>query len=77
MCRAVAEMSADDMRRGLIAVWHDESYFNRYRLDHMETIKALPPTYGMPEGMWWLLKKYETKIFIINKRLFFGDNNFH
>lgn len=76
MCHAIADMSAEDMRNGLTAKWHDESYFNRYRLDHMEMIKALSPTYGMPEEAHWLRSRYETKILVLKKDWFFGSVDF-
>lgn len=49
---AMQEMAArieDDERRGMVAVWHDESHWNRYLIDHRpHTI--LPPLYCSPES---------------------------
>lgn len=45
MDRAVAE----DETNGLVAVWHDESHWNRYLLDHPPDVE-LPPSYCSPEG---------------------------
>jgi histo-blood group ABO system transferase len=39
----------DDLSRGLIAVWHDESHLNRYFIDHKPT-KILTPSYCYPES---------------------------
>jgi histo-blood group ABO system transferase len=38
----------DDLKRGMIAVWHDESHWNRYCVDHRPT-KLLSPSYCYPE----------------------------
>ena len=40
----------DDLSRGIVAVWHDESHWNRYCVDHKPT-KILSPSYCYPEGM--------------------------
>lgn len=36
-----------DLKRGLIAIWHDESHLNRYFIDHKPT-KVLSPSYCYP-----------------------------
>ena len=38
-----------DYARGLVALWHDESHYNRYVYDHPDTL-ILPPSYCYPEG---------------------------
>lgn len=38
----------DDLSRGVIAVWHDESHWNRYCIDHKPTV-ILSPSYCYPE----------------------------
>jgi histo-blood group ABO system transferase len=38
-----------DLHKGLIAVWHDESHWNRYCIDHKPTI-ILSPSYCYPES---------------------------
>jgi histo-blood group ABO system transferase len=38
----------DDLARGIIAVWHDESHWNRYCIDHPPTV-ILTPSYCYPE----------------------------
>jgi histo-blood group ABO system transferase len=40
----------DDLNRGLIAVWHDESHWNRYCVDHPPTV-ILNPSYCYPESV--------------------------
>jgi histo-blood group ABO system transferase len=43
----------DDASRGITAVWHDESHWNRYLIDHPPEV-VLPPTYCCPET--WQMK---------------------
>jgi histo-blood group ABO system transferase len=53
----------EDLRKNYIALWHDESYMNRYMVDNPPS-KVLPPTYAQPQG--W--SSYgETKILHIEK----------
>lgn len=42
----------NDLERGLIAVWHDESHWNRYCIDHPPTV-ILDPSYCYPES--WVI----------------------
>lgn len=52
-----------DLARGLIAVWHDESHWNRYCIDHPPTV-ILSPSYCYPES-WWL--PYSKKLLALDK----------
>lgn len=45
----MAEKIDDDLKRGIVAKWHDESHWNRYLIDHPPT-KILTPSYCHPEG---------------------------
>jgi histo-blood group ABO system transferase len=47
--RAVRDMVDDDGRRGLVAVWHDESYLNRVFCDRTPSL-MLSPSYCYPES---------------------------
>jgi histo-blood group ABO system transferase len=47
--RAVRDMVDADARRGLVAVWHDESHLNRIYCDDPPTL-MLSPSYCYPEG---------------------------
>lgn len=51
LCAAKAMRQAidDDLRQNLVAVWHDESHWNRYCLDRPPSV-VLPPTYCCPES---------------------------
>lgn len=54
----------DDLSRNLIAVWHDESHWNRYCVDHPPTV-ILNPSYCYPENWDWL--NYQKKIIALDK----------
>lgn len=58
-----------DIRNGIIALWHDESHLNRYILDH--PYKLLSPAYLYPEG--WKLP-FPKKILVRDKSLFGGHD---
>lgn len=45
----MAQAIEDDAQRGITAVWHDESHWNRYLIDHPPSV-VLPPTYCCPES---------------------------
>jgi histo-blood group ABO system transferase len=64
MCKVLSENIADDYRRGVIAVWHDESHLNRYFIDNPPTV-SLSPSYCYPES--WDL--------VFTKRLLALDKN--
>ena len=53
----------DDMNRGIIAVWHDESHWNRYCIDHKPTV-ILNPSYCYPES--WKLP-FPKKLLALDK----------
>ncbi len=52
-----------DLTHNFIAVWHDESHWNRYCIDHTPTV-ILSPSYCCPEG-WGL--PYIPKLMPLNK----------
>jgi histo-blood group ABO system transferase len=47
--RAIRDMVDEDRDRGLVAVWHDESYLNRVFCDRAPTV-ILSPSYCYPES---------------------------
>lgn len=49
MSKTLDETIANDISNGVIAIWYDESYLNRYLLT-LKYIKSLDPSYGYPEG---------------------------
>lgn len=47
--KTTTQLAAKDLSNGFIAVWHDESYWNKYCIDHQpDTI--LSPSYCYPES---------------------------
>jgi histo-blood group ABO system transferase len=53
----------EDLRRGIIAEWHDEAHWNRYCIDYPPTV-ILSPSYCYPEN--WKLK-YPKKLLALDK----------
>jgi SAM-dependent methyltransferase len=51
MAAVLAARIRDDMDRGIVAVWHDESHLNRYLADHPPSV-SLSPDYCFPED-WY------------------------
>lgn len=47
--RTMRQAIDEDLRHGLVAVWHDESHWNRYCLDRPPAV-VLPTTYCCPES---------------------------
>jgi len=44
------KMIQEDLSKGIIPLWHDESHLNRYFLDHQPSI-VLSPSYCYPESL--------------------------
>lgn len=51
MARRIADQVNRDLKKGYIAVWHDESHLNRYLIDYEPTV-ILNPSYCFPEADW-------------------------
>lgn len=67
MVHTLDERITEDERKGVIAVWHDESQINRYLVDFCN-YTLLSPAYLYPEG--WEIP-FEPKILLRDKRKFF------
>lgn len=52
-----------DLAKGIIAVWHDESHWNRYCIDHPPTV-VLSPSYCYPEN--WKIP-YKRRLLALDK----------
>lgn len=52
-----------DTKKNIIALWHDESHWNRYLFDHPDDVKILWPEYNQ-QKLW---KKWTIKILLRNK----------
>lgn len=63
IARVNAARIDEDLNRGVIAIWHDESHWNRYCIDHKPTL-ILSPSYCYPED-WHL--NYPQKLLALNK----------
>lgn len=61
--KTTLERIHDDLSRGIIAVWHDESHWNRYCIDFPPTL-ILTPSYCYPE--YWNLP-YSKKLLALEK----------
>lgn len=63
MSTTLAERIQDDLSRNVIAIWHDESHFNRYMIDNKPTL-ILDPGYCYPES--WKLD-YHKRLLALDK----------
>lgn len=48
LCKALVEMIDKDLQKNICAIWHDESYLNRYLIDNKPT-NILSPSYCFPD----------------------------
>ena len=72
--RAAETISANidaDLRKGIVAIWHDESHWNRYLNDNPPA-KVLSPSYCFPEGYdggyGWSAQAYPPVLVATDKR---------
>lgn len=63
IAKILSQRIDDDLSRGVIAVWHDESHWNRYCIDIRPT-HILSPSYCYPEN--WKLN-YPKKLLALDK----------
>lgn len=63
MCKVLSDRIADDYRRGVIAVWHDESHMNKYFIENPPTVE-LSPAYCYPES--WNIP-FDKKLLALDK----------
>ena len=69
MCERLSRNTEDDYKRGIIALWHDESHLNRYILDYKDRFRILSPAYIYPEDSDF---PFAEKIVCLNKDKFGG-----
>lgn len=75
MAETIAEWTLDDSSRGIVPIWHDESYLNAYRIQHPELFKLLPVQYAYPDKCG--VDGYDDiKIYKIHKASFFESFDF-
>jgi histo-blood group ABO system transferase len=63
LCKICAKNIDEDLSKGIIAVWHDESHLNRYFIDRPPK-KILTPSYCYPES--WKLP-YKKRLLALDK----------
>lgn len=56
LCHELKRRITEDEKRGIIALWHDESQLNRYLYDYPERFSVLEHSYGYPEE--WLVSSF-------------------
>jgi hypothetical protein len=64
---------ADDLRRGIVAKWHDESHLNHYLLHTQKNTRVLNYNYGFPEGHDLPLK-HDVYLQFLDKKTFGGHD---
>jgi hypothetical protein len=64
MSESILENIQDDLARGVIAVWHDESHLNRYFYDNPPAL-VLDHPFAVAENMTQI--KEESKVFFLDK----------
>lgn len=60
-----------DLKKGIIPLWHDESYLNRYMINYMKTKNPLilsekygsVKEYGMHDAIMWILPKHKYNVY--------------
>ena len=64
MAAELARRIEDDLSRGVIAVWHDESHLNKYFIENRKDVHIFDPGYMYPES---LDLPYTKRILALNK----------
>ena len=67
MAETIAYRVNDDLIRGVIALWHDESHMNRYLIDNPPTLSLTPSYCFAEEQMQNPDYPYEAKIIALRK----------
>lgn len=66
MCKTLIKNIDEDEKKGITAVWHDESHINKYLLTH--AVKAIPPRYLCPEERYHWYRKPFVRAILRDKR---------
>lgn len=67
MTRTLASWANEDMEKGIVPIWHDESYFNKYRLLNASKFRILGTTYGWPEIVDNVVQEEKYKAMLLDK----------
>jgi histo-blood group ABO system transferase len=68
----ITKMIDKDAENGMVAVWHDESYLNRYFIDNKPSL-ILDPSYCYPDianaarAVEWRLTQFKPKLIALDK----------
>ena len=62
----IQKRTDDDLRDGIIAVWHDESHLNKFFIENRERVNTLPSSYAYPEDFSNVCN-FEQKIIHLSK----------
>lgn len=71
VCEILSKNILEDLNRGIIAIWHDESHWNNYLVNNPDSYKELDCDYCYPQdppekpGLWNL--PYKRKIIALHK----------
>ena len=69
MCHIIDANVDRDYKKGIIALWHDESHLNKYILKHRH-YRLLPPNYSVNSQPWCVVDG-EKNIFLRDKNKYF------
>lgn len=72
MSHKLRDNISEDLKKNIIAKWHDESHLNRYIIGRSD-VKVLSPEYCYPYG---INAKYDKKILAVSKQNKFDVNTF-
>lgn len=64
MCKELDRRTEQDIRNGVVPLWHDESQLNRYAAEHPGSYRLLTPAYWYPEG--WQMPFEQKSLCAIN-----------
>ena len=72
MCKTLNDRIQKDLAEEIIAIWHDETHFNRFYAENREKFNLISADYCFPEG--WDVKRH-SKIIVLNKEHYIGVGN--
>lgn len=66
MIDMLADRVVEDLDKGVVAVWHDESHLNRFYVENKHEVHTLPPAFAYPS---WENFDYAPRILHIDKSM--------